>query len=49
LIPKRLKDLLLSQQHKFKIIKNESSSRAAWWRCYGFPAQGEVKQGNSAG
>jgi hypothetical protein len=28
----------LSQQQKFKIIKNESSSGAAWWRCFGFPA-----------
>jgi len=28
----------LCQQQKFKIIKNESSSGAAWWRCFGFPA-----------
>ncbi len=35
---KKIKNLLLSQQQKFKIIKNESSSGAAWWRCFGFPA-----------
>jgi hypothetical protein len=27
---KKVKNLLLSQQQKFKIIINESSSRAAW-------------------
>lgn len=35
----QIKTLLIDQKHKYQVIKTESSTKAPWWRAFGFPAR----------
>ena len=36
---KRIKNLLLNQKHAHQIVKGSHSSKAGWWRAFGYPAR----------
>ncbi|CAF1358132.1 unnamed protein product [Adineta ricciae] len=35
----RIKNLLLNERQKYRVIENKTPSKAEWWRCFGFPAK----------